>query len=98
MREGRSNLKRTHPIFIAWCGHCKKLSPIWDELGDRLKGSGIVIAKMDGTENDLPANAPFKVEGFPTVKLFQAKTNKLIDYEGERTLEGFVEFLKSNAV
>jgi len=85
-------------LYAPWCGHCKKLTPIWEELGEHMKGSKVVIAKMDGTENDLPAGTPFAIEGFPTIKLFKAKDNQIVDYEGDRTLEGFVAFLKKNAV
>ncbi|KAJ3222112.1 protein disulfide-isomerase precursor [Clydaea vesicula] len=85
-------------LYAPWCGHCKKLAPIWEELGEHLKGSKVVIAKMDGTENDLPAGTSFQVEGFPTIKLFKANDNTIVDYEGDRTLDSFVSFLKKNAV
>ena len=58
----------------------------------------MVIAKMEATENDLPPKTPFKVEGFPTIKLIKAGDNEILDYQGDRTVEAFIEFLEANAV
>jgi len=87
-------------FYAPWCGHCKKLAPIWDELATlvsaKTANSNIVIAKMDGTENDLPAHVPFRLQGFPTLKLFKAGDNEVIDYNGDRSLEDLISFLKTN--
>ncbi|RKO89465.1 thioredoxin-like domain-containing protein, partial [Blyttiomyces helicus] len=86
-------------LYAPWCGHCKKLAPIYDELAEKLASNkNIVIAKMDATENDLPASTPFQVQGFPTIKLYKAKDNEIVDFGGERTIEGFLEFIKAHAV
>nr|CAG8619326.1 2829_t:CDS:2 [Entrophospora candida] len=86
-------------FYAPWCGHCKKLAPIYDELGEKYAQfkDKIVIAKMDSTANDLPSSATFKVSGFPTIKLFKAENNEVIDYSGDRSLEDFVEFLSKEA-
>ena len=34
-------------FFAPWCGHCKKLAPIWQNLANNLKGnSQVSIAKV----------------------------------------------------
>ena len=83
-------------FYAPWCGHCKNLAPIWDELGAKVPKS-IIIAKMDGTANDVPTKFNIQIQGFPTLKLFRAD-NKVVDYEGDRSLADLVRFLKKNAV
>ena len=81
-------------IYAPWCGHCKSLAPIYEELGAAYADNeNIVIAKIDGTAND------FDVEyrGFPTLKFFPAG-GEMQDYEGGRTLEDLKAYIEANAV
>merc|ERR1712106_633396 len=83
-------------FYAPWCGHCKQLVPTWDKLGEKYRDSEtVVIAKMDSTANELE---DVKVQGFPTIKLFKKGDNKVIDYNGERTLDGLVKFIESDGV
>ncbi|KAG0321719.1 protein disulfide-isomerase precursor, partial [Linnemannia gamsii] len=85
-------------FYAPWCGFCKRLAPIYDELGALYKGSNIVVAKLDVTANGLPSSVPFSVSGYPTIKFKKAGTKDYMDYEGDRTTEAFISFLEKNAV
>jgi len=72
--------------YAPWCGHCKKLAPIWEELGELYKDNkDLVIAKFDATVNEASG---VEIRGYPTL-IWYPKDNKAgTTYEGERDLEG----------
>ncbi|KAG8953618.1 protein disulfide-isomerase precursor [Tulasnella sp. 424] len=86
-------------FYAPWCGHCKRLAPTWEELGEHYAGvkDKITIAKMDATENDLPPSAPFKIAGFPTLMFKPAGSSDFLQYDGERTFDDLVKFASQHA-
>ena len=80
-------------FYAPWCGHCKSLVPIYEELAKKLAyNKNIIIAKMDATANEVKG---VSIKSFPTIK-FWSKNNKAnpVDYSGDRDVEGFIKFLK----
>jgi hypothetical protein len=53
---------------------------------------------MDANENDIPPAAGFRVQGFPTIKFKAAGSSQFVDYEGDRSLESFLEYIETNSV
>ena len=86
-------------FYAPWCGHCKELAPVLEELGQLMLGdSHVVIAKMDATANDVPDTARLELQGFPTLALYRAdnKGEPLL-FKKERNLVGLLQFLQANA-
>jgi protein disulfide-isomerase A1 len=82
--------------YAPWCGHCKSLAPIWDELAAAYDDvANVVIAKMDSTANEVDGVA---VQGFPTLKFYPAGSTEPLDYDGGRELAPLKEYLAKNAV
>ena len=66
-------LKSTQPVLVdywaEWCGPCKMIAPILDEVASSYSGK-LQIAKMNVDENrDIPAK--FGIRGIPTLMLFK---------------------------
>ncbi|KAG5649024.1 hypothetical protein DXG03_000373 [Asterophora parasitica] len=86
-------------FYATWCGHCKRLAPIWESLAEKYVDNKdtLLIAKLEAQDNDLPASVPFRISGFPTLKFKKAGTRDFIDYEGDRSLESLVAFVEEHS-
>ncbi|PHH64969.1 hypothetical protein CDD81_3606 [Ophiocordyceps australis] len=80
-------------FFAPWCGHCKTLAPEYEKLATAFAHSDKVqIAKVDAdAERDLGKR--FDVQGFPTLKFFDGKSDKPEDYNDGRDLESLSNFI-----
>ncbi|EED22025.1 disulfide isomerase (TigA), putative [Talaromyces stipitatus ATCC 10500] len=80
-------------FFAPWCGHCKNLAPVYEELAQTFSFSDKVqIAKVDADEHR-SLGKQFGVQGFPTLKFFDGKSDTPIEYSGGRDLESLSAFI-----
>uniref|UniRef100_A0A8C1MDX2 protein disulfide-isomerase n=1 Tax=Cyprinus carpio TaxID=7962 RepID=A0A8C1MDX2_CYPCA len=78
-------------FYAPWCGYCKKLEPVWQEVGAELtrSGSPVRVGKMDATAYSGVAS-DFGVRGYPTIKLLKGEL--AYNYKGPRTKDDIIEF------
>jgi thioredoxin 1 len=57
-------------FFAEWCGPCKMMPPILDEVKQALKGD-VKILKVDVDKNPKAAQA-YLIQGVPTLIIFQS--------------------------
>jgi len=81
--------------YAPWCGHCKALAPVWEELGkDTADIEDLVIAKFDATANEV---AGLEIRGYPTLKFYPKDNKAGVDYNGDRDLPAFQKWLSENS-
>ncbi len=83
-------------FFAPWCGHCKTLAPIYEELGAAYEHASdkLSIAKVDADANKALGKR-FGIQGFPTIKWFDGVSEKPVDYNGGRDLESLKKLVES---
>nr|AAC37215.1 disulfide-like protein [Acanthamoeba castellanii]prf//2024291A protein disulfide isomerase-like protein [Acanthamoeba castellanii] len=79
-------------FYAPWCGHCKNLAPVWEDLATQGKAKGLRVGKVDCTQNK-EIGSRFGVKGYPTIKLL--KDNQLYAYKGARKVDDFLQFAES---
>lgn len=82
--------KATMPVMVdfwaAWCGPCRLMEPIIEELGNDPNGK-IVVAKLDVDANQASA-MKYQTLSIPTTIFFKngAEVKRLVGYQDKATL------------
>ncbi|KAF9556147.1 hypothetical protein EC968_008430 [Mortierella alpina] len=81
-------------FYAPWCGHCKNLAPIYEELGQAFANQDkVLIAKVDADAHR-ELGSRFDIKGFPTLKWFPKGVNgDPEDYSGGRDLDSLASFV-----
>jgi len=80
-------------FYAPWCGHCKKLEPVFKSLAESLVGDKkLKFYEVDSTKNDIEGHP---IHGFPVIKLFPGKDKaNVATYNGDRTEADIAKFIK----
>ena len=89
-------LEQATPLFVKfeapWCGHCKRLSPVWDSLLE-LDLDGARLGTVDCTRQEAEGVCrQYGVTSYPTLLLFSDGLIKL--FSGERSLPELSRFAR----
>ena len=78
-------------FYATWCGPCKMLSPIIEELDFEI-GETVKICKVDVDECPKAA-ADYQIESIPTIMVFEngKPINKRVGYISKREILSLVE-------
>ncbi|KAK1754664.1 thioredoxin-like protein [Echria macrotheca] len=81
-------------FFAPWCGHCKNLAPVYEELAANYEYAKdkVQIAKVDA-DAEKSLGKRFGIQGFPTLKWFDGKSDEPTDYSGKRDLDSLSDFI-----
>ena len=96
-KYGETNERGTFTMYYAdWCPHCQNVKPLFKDF----MGSGIV--KVNGLpvrvrmieEKEMKGQEHPDIKGFPSF-LYSDSARKTVEFNGPRTADGFMEFLKT---
>ncbi len=89
----RSDLPVLVDFFAEWCGPCKMLAPIIDELAGEYEGK-VKIGKLDIDANPKTAEK-YGVQSIPTLILFKGKEagDKMMGFQSKEALKAKLDEL-----
>jgi len=77
-------------FFAPWCGHCKKLAPIWTELARNMRGK-LTVAEVNCEEQGALCREQ-GISGYPMLFYYPNGRDNKMEYTGGRKLDQLVAF------
>lgn len=78
-------------FYATWCGPCKMVAPILEELATELKGEDVHIGKLD-IDHNLSTSQKYHVTSVPTLILFKdgKEVDRLIGAHDKERIRGHI--------
>jgi thioredoxin 1 len=78
-------------FFATWCGPCKMLAPVIEELAGEYEGK-VKIGKLDVDENPETAGQ-FGVQSIPTIIIFKdgQEVDKMLGFQSKEALKEHID-------
>ena len=84
-------------FYADWCGHCKKIKPVWDETATEVNGDEVKMIKVncgEGNEKDQEVMKKYSIDGYPTIIKFVNGKPSL--YRGDRDSDSFKDVFQES--
>ncbi|XP_050538268.1 protein disulfide-isomerase TMX3 isoform X2 [Daktulosphaira vitifoliae] len=79
-------------FYAPWCGHCKRLEPIWNHVAQALHNTDIRVGRIDCTRYKRVVSE-FGLSAYPTIMFIKGNEGSY-NFNGERSTEELVHFAK----
>ena len=83
-------------FYADWCGHCKKIKPLWEETANEVNEPELKMIKIncgEGTSADQKIMKKYSIDGYPTIIKFVNGKPSL--YRGDRDSDSFKDVFQS---
>ena len=89
----KSNKPTVVDFWAEWCGPCKQIGPVLEEISDEMKEDVVIVKHNIDQEPNTPTK--YGIRGIPTMLLFKSGELKATKV-GASTKSNIVEWIKEN--